>query len=407
MPAPELLERYADLAVHVGVNLRPGQDLVITCFPEHLPLARAVSKAAWKAGAGYVEVCYRDQHVKRDLIEHGSDEALEHTPGWLARLYEDMVAAEGAQIHVTGNPEPELFAGLDESRVGRTRMRGLAAINQRIVSEGLVSWSIVSFPNEGWATTVFGEPDVERLWTAVAAAVRLDEPDPVEAWRAHMEKLKGRAGQLNALDLTAVHYTGPGTDLTVGLNPGSVWKAAEFETAFGRKHIPNLPTEEVFTTPDWRHAEGVIRSTRPLSLPGQSIVVRDLEFEFEGGRVVEVRASTGEEVVRTQLATDEGASRLGELALVDGESAVGKTGITFWDTLFDENATSHIAYGNGITFCVEGARGLSKEEQQELGVNDSIVHTDFMIGGPEVDVDGLTADGRAIPLLRDDVWQPA
>ncbi len=407
MPAPDLLERYADLTVRVGVNLRPGQELLITAFPEHLPLARALSNAAWKAGAGYVDVSYRDQHVKRDMIEYGPEDALEHTPDWIVTQYERLAATSGALIQITGNPAPELFAGLDETRIGKARMRKLGSINQRIVGEALISWSIVSFPTEGWATTVFGQPDVERLWEAVATAVRLDDPDPVAAWRAHMDKLRRRADSLNALALVGVHYSGPGTDLTVGLNPASVWKAAEFETAFGTKHIPNLPTEEVFTTPDWRRAEGVVRSTRPLSLPGQSLVVRDLELELEGGRVVDVRASTGAEVIRTQLETDDGASRLGELALVDGDSAVGKTGVTFWDTLFDENATSHIAYGHGITFCVEGARGLSDKDRLELGVNDSIVHTDFMVGGPEVEIDGLTADGRAIPLLRDDVWQPA
>jgi aminopeptidase len=220
-----------------------------------------------------------------------------------------------------------------------------------------------------------------------------------------MAKLNTRAEQLNALAFDAVHYQGPGTDLTVGLNAASIWGAAAFTTTWGQQYIPNLPTEEVFTTPDWRRADGVVRSTRPLSLPGQSVVVHDLEIELEDGRVTEVRASAGAEVVRTQLDTDEGASRLGEIALVDGDSAVGKTGITFWETLFDENATSHIAYGHGLTVGVEGALGRSKEEQQALGVNDSIVHTDFMVGGPEVEIDGLTADGRRVPILRDDVWQ--
>jgi aminopeptidase len=407
MPPPGLIERYAELAVKVGVNLQPGQELEIGCLVEHAPLARAIAAAAWDAGASYVDVLYRDQHIKRELIEHGSEDALTRTPAWMLQRNQHLADVQGAYIEITGNPEPDLYAGLDGGRIGRTRMLELADMNGRMINEGRFAWSIVSFPNPGWAKTVFGEPDVDRLWEAVSAAVRLDQPDPVEAWRAHIAKLIARTKQLNAKDLTAIHYKGPGTDLTVGLNPGSIWHAAEFVTAWGAKHIPNVPTEEVFTTPDPKRAEGIIRSTRPLSVPGHGIVVRDLELELQDGKVVSVRASEGEDVIRAQVATDENAARLGEVALVDGESAVGKTGITFWDTLFDENATSHIAYGRGITMCVEGAMGLEPSEQQELGVNESVIHTDFMVGGPEVDIDGVTADGTAIPLLRDDVWQLA
>jgi aminopeptidase len=405
MPQDGLIERYAELAVRVGVNLQPGQRLEIGCLVEHAPLARAISGAAWKAGASYVDVDYRDQHVKRDLIEHGAEQELTRTPGWMLARLEELAEDKGAFIQITGNPEPELFAGLDGGRIGRTRMLKLADLTGRLINDALFSWSIVSFPNAGWATTVFGKPDVERLWEAVSTAVRLDQPDPVEAWRAHIAKLLSRTEALNARRLTAVRYRGPGTDLTVGLNPGSIWKAAEFETAWGTKHVPNLPTEEVFTTPDPKRADGVVRSTRPLNVPGHGIVVRDLELELEGGRIVAVRASEGEEVIRAQTETDDGAARLGELALVDGESAVGRTGITFSDTLFDENATSHIAYGRGITMCVEGAMGKDVAEQQELGVNESVMHTDFMVGGPEVDIDGVTEDGSLVPILRNDVFQ--
>ena len=405
MPDRELLERYADLAVRVGANVQPGQELEIVCLVEHVPMARAISKAAWEAGASYVTVGYRDQHVKRDLIEHGSEEALKRTPPWLMTQFEYMIDVKGALVEITGNPEPDLYEGLDEGRIGRTRMLEFAELTGRMTNDGLMSWTIVAFPTEGWATRVFGEPDVERLWKAVGAAVRLDAPDPVEAWRTHVAKLLERAARLNERRFTGVRYRGPGTDLTVGLPKGSTWRAAEFTTAWGTKHIPNLPTEEVFTTPDPRQAEGVVRSTRPLSIPGHGIVVRDLELEFEGGRITQVRASTGADVIRAQTQLDEGAARLGELALVDGESAVGRTGITFWDTLFDENATSHIAYGRGIAMCIEGAMGLSPEEQKVLGVNDSVIHTDFMVGGPEVDIDGVTEEGTHVPILRDDVWQ--
>lgn len=404
MAIDERLEAYARLAVRIGANLQPGQELEVVGLVEHAPLARAIARAAWEAGATYVQVRYVDQHVRRELIAHGSEEALSRTPAWMLQRLQDLIEGRGAEIQITGNPEPELFSDLDAGRVGRARPTALHELRGKMVNDALVNWSIVAYPTEGWAETVFGEPDVERLWQAVATAVRLDEPDPVRAWRKHIDRLVERAELLNRGGFDAVRYLGPGTDLTVGLNPGSRWHAAEFETSYGLKHIPNLPTEEVFTTPDWRRAEGVVRSTKPLNLPGQSLTVHDLELRFEAGRAIRATASAGADAIRAQLAMDDGASFLGELALVDGTSAVGRTGITFCDTLFDENATSHIAYGRGLTVCIEGALGLGIEEQRQLGVNHSSVHTDFMVGGPEVDVDGLSKDGTAVPILRGDDW---
>jgi aminopeptidase len=271
-----------------------------------------------------------------------------------------------------------------------------------IINEGSVNWTIVAYPNEGWARTIFGEPDVARLWEAIASAVRLNESDPVAAWHAHVDKLLDRCRTLDERRFDAIHFKGPGTDLTIGLLPGSRWRAGQLETAWGRTHVPNLPTEEVFTTPDYRRTEGIVRSTRPLPFGGT--IVRDLTMRFEGGRAVEVDASTAADAVRAELESDEGAPRLGEVALVDGESAVGKTGITFFNVLFDENATCHIAYGAGITSAVEGAEGKGPEELAAMGVNHSSTHRDFMIGGPEVDVDGVTEDGERVAILRDDRW---
>jgi aminopeptidase len=250
---------------------------------------------------------------------------------------------------------------------------------------------------------MFGEPDVERLWEAVATSVRLDEPDPVAAWRAHTEKLIARCEHLNERAFDALRFSGPGTDLTIGLLPGARWMGGGGTTVDGVRHVANLPTEEVFNTPDWRRVDGTVRSTRPLALGGT--VVRDLELRIEGGEIVEVRASAGEDAVRGQLAIDPYAKRLGEVALVDGESRVGRTGLTFYDTLFDENATCHIAYGAGLLFGIDGVQGLSPDELRERGINVSSVHTDFMVGGPEVSVDGLTHDGEAVPILREDEWQ--
>jgi aminopeptidase len=237
----------------------------------------------------------------------------------------------------------------------------------------------------------------------VAASVRLDEDDPVAAWTQHVERLRARARQLNELHLDGIRYTGPGTELTVGLLPESTWVGGGVETTYGAFHVPNLPTEEVFTVPDRRRADGSIRSTRPLQLGGT--VVRDLEFRLEDGAIVDVSASTGADAVRSLLSTDESAPRLGELALVDGDSRVGRTGVTFFNTLFDENATCHIAFGNAIAFGARGLEGLAPDELQERGFNISDIHTDFMVGGPDVTVTGLTHDGQEIPILREDVWQ--
>jgi aminopeptidase len=266
-----------------------------------------------------------------------------------------------------------------------------------------MNWSIAAFPNAGWAQQVFGEPDVERLWDAVGKAVRLDEPDPVESWRAHSARMRARCEQLDSLKPDALHFAGPGTDLTIGLLPESRWVGGGIQTRDGIAHIPNLPTEEVFTCPDWRRTEGTVRSTRPLALGGT--IVRDLELTFSGGDAVDVKASVGEDAVRAQMATDEYAKRLGEVALVDGESRVGRAGITFLDTLFDENATCHLAFGTAILFTAPELVGLQPEEIRARGANVSTVHTDFMIGGPHVAVDGIANDGTRVPILREDVWQ--
>ena len=389
------IDRYAELAVRVGANVQPGQLVEVVGRVEHADVARAVAREAYKAGARYVDVYYSDQHLRRALIEGAPDEMLSWTPPWLLERAKEVGDERAAVVALTGDAEPNLLADLPGERVGKARMLELADENNRQINEQLNNWTVIGVPNTGWAEQMFGEPDLERLWELVEFSVRLDEDDPVAAWRAHVQRIGKRARALNELRVDEIHFKGPGTDLRVGLLPESRWQGCESETAGGIPYVANMPTEEVFTTPDLRRAKGHVRSTRPLSIYGR--VVKGLEVTFAGVRIVDVRADEGADVIQAQLKTDENASHLGEIALVDGTSRIGQTGLTFFETLFDENATCHVAYGGAYAEAVEG--GLIE------GVNVSNVHTDFMVGGPEVDVDALTRDGRVIPLLRNDEWQ--
>jgi len=391
----ERLERYAELAVRVGANVQPGQEVFLHGLVEHADLVRALTRQSYKAGASYVNVQYSDQHVRRAMIELGPDEALTYSPEWLKTLTE--AHAGHAMLGTSGNPEPELLADLDGVRVGRAIPLEVSEIRRRQSEENNVNWCGVGAPTEGWARQVLGEPDVEGLWDLVAFCFRLDEPDPVAAWREHLDRLDARAAALTECRPDALRYRGPGTDLTVGLLPSAHWGSARFRTAGGIDYVANMPTEEVFITPDARRAEGTLSSTMPLSLGGR--LIRDLQLKFEDGRIVQADAESGAEIVRSHLASIENADRLGELALVTKESRVGQTGKLFYNTLFDENATCHIAYGFGLPYSFDG--------KPDEGMNVAKIHIDFMVGGPELEVDALMPDGTEIPLIRNEEWQLA
>jgi aminopeptidase len=397
----EFYAAYAEVAVRVGANVQPGQRCLVIARVEHVPLARALGEAAWRAGAGDVELVYWDHFDRYLLARFGEDDALERTAVAARAVLESCLEAEGASISVVGDEAPAYFAQVDPARLARAQPKEAIALAQRAMNEVRDAWTIVAFPEPSWAERVFGEPDVERLIQELAVACRLDEPDPVASWQRHLDELDARAARLDALELDQVHIRGPGTDLVVGLLPGSRWLTARERTRWGQVHCVNLPTEEVFTTPDSRRAEGTIVATRPLLVLGMTI--DGLRLTFEEGRIVSATADAGEEFLRQHVATDDGASRLGEIGLV-ASSRLGARNLLFHNTLFDENAVSHLAYGMAYTSPVDGANELDAEGQAELGINQSSVHVDFPVGGPEVEIDAVLQDDVRVPIIRGEDW---
>ncbi len=403
MDSSERLAKYADVIVQVGANVQRDQIVFVRADVAMADVARAVAESAYQAGAKRVIVDYSDVHVRLSALRHAPMEGLTTATDWELAKAQSIDDGGVATIVLTGNPAPHLYDGIEPARLAAMPIE-LAHASRAAMNNNNLHWTVAAAPNAGWANQVFGEPDVERLWEAVGVAFRLDEPDVVGAWREHHRKLTERAAAVGALGLDAVRYHGGDTDLTVGLLPEAVWTGGGLVNNGGIGFMPNLPTEEVFTSPDRTRADGRIALTRPLVMPRTGAFVDGLVVDFEGGRAVHVKAERGGDAVSAELETDDGARSLGEVALVDRDSRVRAAGVVFHDTLYDENAGSHVAWGQSFSFAMKDGAGRSPDELYERGLNRSAVHTDVVVGGPGVDVDGIRPDGSVVPLITNDEW---
>jgi aminopeptidase len=396
-----LLERYAELIVDCGANVQPDQVLAVEAPPEAAPLVHRIARRAYERGARYVDVAYFDPQVKRIRAETAAEDSLAWVPPWLGRRILDLGELDAARIVLTPIVPPGLLDGIDPVRAGRDLLPRVREVF-KVVDDRSVAWTISPFPTEAWAHVVFPELEpaaaVDALWRDIEHVCRLDEPDPVEAWRRRIAEIWQAASRLDELGLDALRFVGPGTDLTVGLLPSSRFakEGGGSTTRTGIHHLPNLPTEELFTTPDPERTEGVVTATKPLDVSGSTVT--GLRIRFEAGRAVEIEADENAEALRQRCATDDGAARLGEVALVDGKSRIGRLGRTFFNTLLDENAASHVALGDAYAAPVADPADLPR-------INESEIHVDFMIGSDEVTVSGVTRDGDEVPLLVGGVWQ--
>jgi len=392
-------DALAALAVGVSANVASGQTVIVRADLADAPLVRAIARAAYRRGAQQVEVDWNDPLVRKIRLQEARGAALGWVSPWVHELPTKLGEVRGARIVLAGNSAPGLYDDIDAGRLGRDTVPipewGV------VIAERTVNWGAVPSPTRGWAGLVHpdldGDAALERLWSEIERVCRLDEPDPGAAWRARAAELTGSAERLSSAELDTLHFKGEGTDLRVGLLPGVRWLGGGLTTAWGREHLPNIPTEEVFTSPDPERTEGVVRSTKPLLVNGRAVT--GLRMRFEHGRAVEIDADRGAELLRDLSSRDDGAARLGEVALVDGSGRIGPLETIFHHTLLDENATSHIALGRGFPF-------LSEDPKSADQINTSAVHTDFMIGGPGVRVSGRTRDGRDVEVLGEDgTWR--
>jgi aminopeptidase len=393
------LQRLAELAIRVGANVQPGQIVSVACQPGKEDLTRAVAAEAYRAGAKFVDVTWFDPWIKKARIEHAAEDTLEFVPDWYGQRVLALGEERAARVAFSGPVAAGLLDGLDPARVGRDRLPFLKE-GMKVNNDRTTNWTIVPGPTAEWARMVHPDLDEDaalaRLWEQIVHVCRLDESDPAAAWLARRDELRSAADRLTERGFDALHYEGPGTDFTLGMLPTHRWRSGGMQTVDGLDHMANLPTEEVFTSPDPERADGVVTASKPLVLI-DGTVIRDLVVRFEGGRAVEVTASTAQDTLRAFLAADDGGTRLGECALVDASGRIGPLDTVFYDTLLDENAASHLAFGYGFPEVVD-------PEIRER-VNRSTVHLDFMIGSPELTVTGITGDGARVPVLVAGHWQ--
>jgi aminopeptidase len=395
---PATIERFAELTVGFAANVQEGQIVAIGAELGKERMVRALATSAYRRGARFVDVTYHDMYVKRTRILHAAEDTLDFVPSWYGERVLELGRQRCARIGISGPETPGLLDDLDPARTGRDQ---LPAVKESgiVVNEATTNWTVVPYPTPAWARQV--HPDLapqeamRRLCEEILHVCRLDEADPIAAWQERLDVLLGAARRLNERRFDALRFEGPGTDLTVGLLPTTSFWAAEFKTVEGVRHMPNLPSEEIFASPDPERTEGVVRATKPLVLGGS--IIRGLEIEFRGGRAVRIDADENAEVLRGYAARDAGAARLGEVALVDREGRIGRLGTVFFDTLLDENAASHLALGQAYLF-------TAGEEARER-LNRSAIHVDFMIGSDDVAVSGVTRGGDEVPVLRGGSWQ--
>ncbi len=401
------LDRLAEVAVKVGVRIKPGQELVMTAPVEALPLARRITEHAYKAGASLVTTLFSDDAMTLLRFQYAPDESFDKANGWLFDGMATAFRSGAARLAIVGE-DPSLLSAQDTQKVARANRARSAAYRPALeyIVNFDVNWSIVSFATPAWAKAVF--PDlaegeaVRELWEAIFASSRVDGSDPIAEWQRHNAMLNARTRFLNDRRFAALRFRGPGTDLTVGLADDHLWEGGASIAKNGITCNANIPTEEVFTTPHRLRVDGIVRSTKPLSYQGT--LIEDISVRFAGGRIAEAHSRTGADVLTKVLSTDEGASRLGEVALVPNSSPISSSGILFFNTLFDENAASHIALGQAYSKCMRDGATLSKQQLEERGANSSLIHIDWMIGSGEIDVDGINAGGAAEPLMRRGEW---
>ncbi|WP_168119719.1 aminopeptidase [Paenibacillus sp. HB172176] len=401
------LEKYAELIVRTGVNVQEGQDVFVTGAVEAAELVRNVASKAYEAGARNVHVDWTDDALSRLKYEKAAPDVFEQFPEWETSKRNSFVERGAVFISIVSS-NPDLLKGVDSARISAFQKASGMGLKEfrRAIQSDKVSWTVVAAAGQDWAAKVFpdasGEEAVQNLWTAIFDSVRLHEADPVEAWVKHNETLHEKAEILNKHRFAKLHYTAPGTDLTVGLHEKHLWVAAGSTNQQGNSFMANMPTEEVFTVPLKDGTNGYVSSTKPLSYGGN--IIDKFKITFENGRIVKAEAETGEEILNKLVEIDDGAHYLGEVALVPHESPISQSGILFYNTLFDENASNHLAIGSGYAFNVEGGKTMSPEELEAHGVNSSITHNDFMIGSAEMNIDGIQADGTVVPVFRKGNW---